>query len=259
MPLRTSTREAVTALAAARRCAAPGAVAPSPASSSTRPHRRAYPSARHRESHPPGRRPDPAIRPKVPATPNRPRPPDPWHRIRVAQAGACGGVQQGGAVANRAGQACSAAMPARTSPYSGPSGLRALVGLRPNSPQQEAGKRIEPPRSLPWALGTRPAATAAADPPPEPPVVRDRSQGLREGAERRRPRRPPHRLGDQPERGPQGRQRPHPRRHRPHRPRPPRPRPPPPPGRGHRHHLQLHAHRTHPWRVSQEEGPPVPR
>ena len=39
--------------------------------------------------------------------------------------------------------------------------------------------RIEPPPSLPWAIGTRPAATAAAAPPDEPPGVRERSQGLR--------------------------------------------------------------------------------
>ena len=38
--------------------------------------------------------------------------------------------------------------------------------------------RIEPPPSLPWATGTRPAATAAADPPEEPPGVRSRFHGL---------------------------------------------------------------------------------
>jgi hypothetical protein len=34
---------------------------------------------------------------------------------------------------------------------------------------------------LPWAIGTSPAATAAAEPPEEPPGVRDRSHGLRTG------------------------------------------------------------------------------
>ena len=39
--------------------------------------------------------------------------------------------------------------------------------------------RIEPPPSLPWAIGTMPAATAAAEPPEEPPGVRPWSHGLR--------------------------------------------------------------------------------
>ena len=41
--------------------------------------------------------------------------------------------------------------------------------------------RIEPPASLAWAAGTMPAATAAAEPPEEPPAVRATSQGLRVG------------------------------------------------------------------------------
>ena len=41
--------------------------------------------------------------------------------------------------------------------------------------------RIEPPPSLPWAAGARPAATAAAAPPLDPPGVRAVSQGLRQG------------------------------------------------------------------------------
>ena len=45
--------------------------------------------------------------------------------------------------------------------------------------------RIEPPPSLPWASGTRPAATAAAAPPEDPPGVRSRSHGLRTGPKRR--------------------------------------------------------------------------
>ncbi len=39
--------------------------------------------------------------------------------------------------------------------------------------------RIEPPPSLPSASGTRPAATAAADPALDPPVVRSGFHGLR--------------------------------------------------------------------------------
>ena len=50
--------------------------------------------------------------------------------------------------------ACSAAAPAATSPYSGPSGLRARVGLRANSPHAEAGYRSEP-RSSRYGLGSR--------------------------------------------------------------------------------------------------------
>ena len=49
----------------------------------------------------------------------------------------------------------------------------------PTSPQQAAGMRIEPMPSLPCATGTMPAATAAADPPDEPPGVRAGSHGLR--------------------------------------------------------------------------------
>src|SRR3990172_4452159 len=40
---------------------------------------------------------------------------------------------------------------------------------------------MEPPVSLPSASGTMPAATAAAEPPDEPPGERDGSHGLRVG------------------------------------------------------------------------------
>src|SRR5829696_3671503 len=49
----------------------------------------------------------------------------------------------------------------------------------PISPVKPAGMRVEPPPSLAVAMGTRPAPTAAADPPLEPPGVRDVSHGLR--------------------------------------------------------------------------------
>ncbi len=45
-------------------------------------------------------------------------------------------------------------------------------------PQNAAGWRIDPPVSVPSARGARPAATAAADPPDEPPGTRDSSQGF---------------------------------------------------------------------------------
>ena len=45
-------------------------------------------------------------------------------------------------------------------------------------PHIDAGNRIEPPMSLPCAIGTIPAATAAAEPPLDPPGERERSHGL---------------------------------------------------------------------------------
>src|SRR6185503_117312 len=75
--------------------------------------------------------------------------------------------------------ACSATRPLNMSPKSGPSGLRARVGLSANTPQHEAGIRIERPPSLACANGTMPAATAAAEPPLEPPVARVGSHGFR--------------------------------------------------------------------------------
>src|SRR4051795_5346547 len=52
------------------------------------------------------------------------------------------------------------------------------VGLRPTVPVTAPGWRIEPPVSVPIASGASKAATAAAEPPPEPPGMRSRSQGL---------------------------------------------------------------------------------
>ena len=45
--------------------------------------------------------------------------------------------------------------------------------------------RIEPPASLPWAMGTIRAETAAAEPPLDPPGVRVVSHGLRVGPKSR--------------------------------------------------------------------------
>jgi hypothetical protein len=47
---------------------------------------------------------------------------------------------------------------------------RPYVGLRPTTPQQAAGSRMEPPVSLPSAPSAKPAATAAAEPLLEPPA-----------------------------------------------------------------------------------------
>src|SRR5918994_5246520 len=45
-------------------------------------------------------------------------------------------------------------------------------------PQSAAGWRTEPPVSVPSAHHPSPAATAAAEPPDDPPGTRSRSQGL---------------------------------------------------------------------------------
>ena len=55
---------------------------------------------------------------------------------------------------------------------------RPYVGLRPKMPQKAAGTRMEPPVSDPRATGQSPAATAAAEPPLEPPAIRPGFQGL---------------------------------------------------------------------------------
>src|SRR6516164_5991625 len=61
----------------------------------------------------------------------------------------------------------------------GERGPRPKVGLMPNTPQKDDGTRIEPTPSVPIAIGPQPAATAAAAPPLEPPLVRRGFQGLR--------------------------------------------------------------------------------
>ena len=55
----------------------------------------------------------------------------------------------------------------------------------PVTPEKLAGWRIEPPVSVPVAAGSRRAATAAAEPPDEPPGTRAASQGLLHRAEGR--------------------------------------------------------------------------
>ena len=70
-------------------------------------------------------------------------------------------------------------------PASGPTDTRPRAGFSPTSPQHAAGIRIEPPPSLPCAIGTIPAATAAAAPPLEPPGVRSSAHGFAVGPNRR--------------------------------------------------------------------------
>src|SRR5260363_118580 len=68
--------------------------------------------------------------------------------------------------------------PYQYSPKPGPEDTRPRDGFSPNRPQQAAGMRMEPPPSLPAAIGTTPEATAAAAPPLEPPDTCAAFQGL---------------------------------------------------------------------------------
>ena len=52
------------------------------------------------------------------------------------------------------------------------------VGLKPTTPQYDAGRMIEPTVCVPSAIGTMKSATAAAEPLDEPPGVRRMSCGL---------------------------------------------------------------------------------
>eukprot|EP00955_Chlamydomonas_euryale_P053469 355515-Chlamydomonas_euryale.AAC.13 len=58
---------------------------------------------------------------------------------------------------------------------------RPYVGFKPTTPQKCAGWRIEPPVSVPSAATHSRAATAAAEPPDEPPGTRCVSAGLHVG------------------------------------------------------------------------------
>ena len=53
--------------------------------------------------------------------------------------------------------------------------------MRPTTPHRDAGWRIDPPVSEPREIVTSPAATAAAEPPEEPPGTRSVSHGLAVG------------------------------------------------------------------------------
>src|SRR5699024_9874982 len=56
---------------------------------------------------------------------------------------------------------------------------RPYVGFIPTTPQNEDGCLTDPPVSEPSEYGTRPAATAAAEPPDEPPGTAFVSHGFR--------------------------------------------------------------------------------
>ena len=73
---------------------------------------------------------------------------------------------------------CSWVSIAQYSPKLGPSDVRARLGFSPTRPHALAGTLIDPPMSFACAAGTNPAATAAPEPPLEPPVERPRSHGL---------------------------------------------------------------------------------
>ena len=60
----------------------------------------------------------------------------------------------------------------------GPRGIRPKVPFIPKRPVKPAGIRIDPPPSPPEAMGTRPPATAAAEPPEDPPGVLPCCHGL---------------------------------------------------------------------------------
>src|SRR6266404_685234 len=59
--------------------------------------------------------------------------------------------------------------------------IKPKVGFRPVMPQNDAGIRIDPPVSVPVAIGTIPAAIAAPEPPLDPPGMRSGSHGFRTG------------------------------------------------------------------------------
>src|SRR5262245_31908248 len=56
---------------------------------------------------------------------------------------------------------------------------RPYVGLRPTTPLNAAGRRIEPPVSVPSEPRHERTATATAEPPDDPPGTRSSPQGLR--------------------------------------------------------------------------------
>jgi hypothetical protein len=55
------------------------------------------------------------------------------------------------------------------------------VAFSPTSPQHDAGMRIDPPPSLACPIETMPDATAAPEPPLDPPGEWPRFQGLCDG------------------------------------------------------------------------------
>src|SRR5262252_6037111 len=77
--------------------------------------------------------------------------------------------------------ACPIDSPFHASPANGACVTRPRVGFRPNSPQHDAGMRIDPPPSVACAAGTIPPATAEAAPPLDPPDTCSWFHGLGHG------------------------------------------------------------------------------
>ena len=102
-------------------------------------------------------------------------------QVGVAGHGDGDRVEERGGVAHRAGQRAEHAQPGGVDRPAGPCDTRPREVLRPTRPHTLAGMRIDPPPSLPWAIGTNPPATAAAAPPLDPPASRPVSHGVRAG------------------------------------------------------------------------------
>src|ERR1700757_1801599 len=79
---------------------------------------------------------------------------------------------------------CPVDSPPHPSPASGAMDTRPRDGLSPNKPHCAPGIRSEPPPSVACATGRMPAATAAAEPPEEPPGEYSRFHGLGQEPER---------------------------------------------------------------------------
>ncbi len=88
-------------------------------------------------------------------------------------------VQRGGSVADGPGQRAEHGKSVPVAVHTPASGTTPGPGLRPTTPQQAAGIRIDPPPSEPSASAAMPDARAAAPPPVDPPGVRPVSHGLR--------------------------------------------------------------------------------
>ena len=71
--------------------------------------------------------------------------------------------------------------PIQLSPTSGAIETRPRDGFSPTRPHSDAGMLIDRRRRWRAPTATMPAATAAAEPPDEPPVEWSRFHGLRDG------------------------------------------------------------------------------
>ena len=105
--------------------------------------------------------------------------------VGVARAVAGYEIEHGGRARTERAKTWSTEKPPQDSAAAGPLETRPRLGFNPYSPQQLAGIRMEPPPSLPWAIGTMPDATAAAEPPEDPPLECSLSQGFGVGPKAR--------------------------------------------------------------------------